>query len=324
MKRRNWEEYFGTKNKYDVELLKWFDASNRNGANSKAICLCPICNKEFTCNQIRKFLYEDCNQIQSCPECSIQRRGEFFRKYKFNTGDILHDNLTVENIFYKDNRQYATVRCSCGNVFDVLSKSLTKKNNPTTECLECSYKKRKENRIKEYEIKPGTIINFLKIIKPGDPIKRSSKEFTTSICECLLCGNKTTIQNIYIKNGDTKSCGCMHSHLEAKTAMVLSERGINFTHGLWFPKILTDNGNPVQFDFQIEDKYNNHICFIECQGLQHYQPDNNFGRQQREETDIKKKNYCKENNLLLYEIRYDEDVEKAVDKILAELDLERE
>ncbi len=61
-------------------------------------------------------------------------------------------------------------------------------------------------------------------------------------------------------------------------------------------------------------------CLIEYQGIQHdkaYEKyHNSFGQQQRDITDIIKKEYCKVRNILLYEIWYNQDIGKELDKIL--------
>lgn len=44
--------------------------------------------------------------------------------------------------------------------------------------------------------------------------------------------------------------------------------------------------------------------------------DGSFGKQQREITDPMKREYCKAHNIALYEIRYDEVISDAIDKII--------
>jgi very-short-patch-repair endonuclease len=72
--------------------------------------------------------------------------------------------------------------------------------------------------------------------------------------------------------------------------------------------------NPLPFDFYIP-KYN--LC-IEYDGRQHYEPIPYFGGEEAFEKnqlrDKIKNNYCKDNNIPLIRIRYDENVEEKVNE----------
>lgn len=57
-------------------------------------------------------------------------------------------------------------------------------------------------------------------------------------------------------------------------------------------------------------------CLLEYQGEQHYKDAGWFGALQREETDQLKRDYCNERNIPLHEIRYDQDIETELNKIL--------
>lgn len=50
-----------------------------------------------------------------------------------------------------------------------------------------------------------------------------------------------------------------------------------------------------------------------------YTPD--FGKVQREMTDPLKRNYCTSHNILLFEIRYDADLDKEIDNIMSHLSI---
>ena len=75
----------------------------------------------------------------------------------------------------------------------------------------------------------------------------------------------------------------------------------------------------LRFDFAICDSENRILCLIEYQGEQHFRSFGKapfFGKLQREETDLIKKNYCKQNAIPLHEVRYDDDVELRIFEIL--------
>ena len=49
--------------------------------------------------------------------------------------------------------------------------------------------------------------------------------------------------------------------------------------------------------------------------------ENGFGKQQREITDLQKREYCNKKNIKLYEIKYDEDIYNKIEYILKENNL---
>ena len=73
--------------------------------------------------------------------------------------------------------------------------------------------------------------------------------------------------------------------------------------------------NPLPFDFYLPD-YN--IC-IEYQGIQHYKPIGYFGGQKTFESQVLrdniKKDYCKDNGILLFEIPYYSDLDEELIKL---------
>ena len=75
------------------------------------------------------------------------------------------------------------------------------------------------------------------------------------------------------------------------------------------------------FDFQIIDQ-NKLIAVIEMQGIQHYENESynaEFGRYEREVTDPFKREFCKQNNIPMYEIKYSDDIEYETNKIIETL-----
>ena len=137
-------------------------------------------------------------------------------------------------------------------------------------------------------------------------------------CRCD-CGSYVTVRAATLKNGDTKSCGCIKSHRERLIAERLAGLGVSFEREYEFEDCVNHNGNAVKFDFALFDTQKNLICLIEHQGQQHYFDESNpntFGKMQREETDRLKKEYCKTHNISLYEIKYNDDINAKLDDIL--------
>lgn len=72
----------------------------------------------------------------------------------------------------------------------------------------------------------------------------------------------------------------------------------------------------LPFDFGILNKEKKVIALIEYDGEQHYRPINYFGGEEafkeRQRKDLIKTNYCKENNIPLLRIKYDENTEEKL------------
>lgn len=116
------------------------------------------------------------------------------------------------------------------------------------------------------------------------------------------------------------SCGCVNSKGQEAIKAILVSLNVPHDTEVWFGDLI-GNSRPLRFDFSINDVDGNILCLIEFQGKQHYQVSGNesFGKQQREQTDSLKKEYCKENNILLYEIKYDDDIIDSINTILEAL-----
>lgn len=136
-------------------------------------------------------------------------------------------------------------------------------------------------------------------------------------CRCD-CGSIVQIRGTHLKDGFTRSCGCVKSHGERKISKRLADEKISFRREYTFPDCVSSKGNVLKFDFAIMEN-SNLLCLIEYQGEQHFKaPSRNptFGQLQREETDKIKKEYCLTHGIPLYEIRFDEDIDLRIDHIL--------
>ena len=59
-------------------------------------------------------------------------------------------------------------------------------------------------------IPPGAKYSRLLVIKPAEPItdRHYQRRFSASVCKCE-CGNVVIVRNANLKNGHSKSCGCL-------------------------------------------------------------------------------------------------------------------
>ena len=109
-------------------------------------------------------------------------------------------------------------------------------------------------------------------------------------------------------NSHIQGSGCSSSKGEEEVCNILLSNGIKFIreYTIQVPNEINTSGH-AYIDFYLPE-YN---TFVEYNGIQHYNPKMAFGgsfkfeRQQARDEYVRQ--YCKDNNIKLIEIRYDED-----------------
>ena len=127
-------------------------------------------------------------------------------------------------------------------------------------------------------------------------------------CICKHCGNIFTTQGSHLRYGKIKSCGCVHSQNEKFITELLLNNNITFSSQYTFKDLKGINGRRLRFDFAIF-KNNKLSHLIEYNGAQHYIcPEGKWseGFETLQIHDKLKYEYCKNNNIRLIVIRYDE------------------
>jgi len=123
-------------------------------------------------------------------------------------------------------------------------------------------------------------------------------------CQCE-CGNTIIVKGDYLRNGDTKSCGCLNSQNESLIANLLDNNNILYIKQFWFKDLKSINKDYLFFDFAILDSNNNLLYLIEYDGIQHFQKghfkDTFFTTRKN---DLLKNQYCFNNNIPLIRIPY--------------------
>ena len=77
----------------------------------------------------------------------------------------------------------------------------------------------------------GNIYGYLKVIKEAaeEEKPRQDKVGLFWNCTCLNCGKENVIVlGDYLRNGDTKSCGCLNSKNESKIKQILDKLSISY------------------------------------------------------------------------------------------------
>lgn len=200
-------------------------------------------------------------------------------------------------------------KCDCGNIVEVFAGNLRKKNTQSCGCYN-----REAIRDRELIDLTGRQFGLLTVLKRDDDyVSPTNIREARWLCQCE-CGKTTVVNGGSLRRGLTKSCGCLKSSYgEYTISQYLTEHGINFEAEYSFNDLVSDKNCRLRFDFAILDSSNNVQCLIEFQGKQHYEQvllkDVDFGKRQREVTDRMKVEYCRNHNILLYEIKYDADIE---------------
>lgn len=192
-------------------------------------------------------------------------------------------------------------KCQCGNVIEVDGGAL--RNNHTRSCG-CT---RKIN-IPYTDLK-NQCFGKLTVLY----LKGSNNNRKIWHCKCD-CGNECDIDSHSLISGSTKSCGCLHSYKEIEIEQILDRFKIQYVKEYTFSD-LRGKRNPLRFDFAIKQN-DNLICLIEYQGDQHFDINNNWHTKQLEDSDIKKKDYCNNNNIPLYELTKYDNLEERLKEIL--------
>lgn len=120
--------------------------------------------------------------------------------------------------------------------------------------------------------------------------------------KCLKCGLIFIQQQTCLMNSrGCPKCDRYQSNGEKQVRAFLKANGINFKEQVGVEQL------PLQhFDFAVYNNKNELLYYIEVQGEQHREPREIFrdGLQKIQERDVRKRKYCLDNNIPLYEIIY--------------------
>jgi len=102
------------------------------------------------------------------------------------------------------------------------------KTGQSTKCQKCRGKIVAEKNAKD---ETNNIYGYLKVIRRAnqEELINCTKTGIYWVCDCLNCGaSNVIIHGEYLRNGDTKSCGCLISVNENKISKMLQENNIKF------------------------------------------------------------------------------------------------
>ena len=217
----------------------------------------------------------------------------------------------------KEGRAQWLCQCKCGNQVIVRGKALRNGNTKSCGCYQ------KERASQSNMDRVGSLVGkkfgkLTVICEHGFITHTSGKKSRIYYWECD-CGNIVpAAQHQYLVCGDLTSCGCLRSKGEYQIEQLLKEYNIKYIREYSFSDLVDDL--PLRFDFAIFNE-NKLIGLIEFQGEQHYIPSNGFYNETLIEHDKMKKEYCKNHNIPLIEIRYKKNYNLKIEDLrLEELD----
>lgn len=252
------------------------------------------------------------------PEIILNKKRENLKGQEYNNIKILYP--CGYNI---DHRVMYVCKCFCGNYFISSGKNIKKGNTQSCDCLRSQ--RVVDSNVSRSEDIIGKTFGKLKVLEFVDfRKKRSGKRSGVYKCECQ-CGRICYKEGVYLRHGDTQTCGlCTRkSHGELAIANFLDKRNIRYITEYSFDDCLSQRGYHLYFDFAIIDEKNKIICLIEFDGEQHYNSDlkgwftNSY--KDLHQRDLIKNKYCEDNNIILYRIRFDENLLERMEEIIYEL-----
>ena len=192
-------------------------------------------------------------------------------------------------------------KCQCGNECDVDTRNL---NSGHTKSCGCATNKLIGQKLSidmsSYEDE------YIKVLeRDGSSTVNQAAKWK---CICKTCGREFTTEGKHIREGVVKSCGCVHSWNEQNIIKLFLDNEIEFATQYTFPDLKGKDCYPLKFDFAVfKNGQLQHL--IEYNGLQHYERTPGKWGEYYEilvKNDNKKIQYCKDHNIELRIIKYDQ------------------
>lgn len=286
----------------EKEIEPWILPSGRKQRRMQCLCDCG------------ERCFPRLNDLQSgkATSCGCKRnKSNHNRMFEDLTGNK-YARLTVvcriEDKIKKDGSKLVNwlCRCDCGNLTEATSQGLKRGNIKSCGCY-------RSESIHNRCFKDLTGQTFAHLYVENLDHMEGKKSFYKCLCDC---GVRCVVSREHLVSGHTTSCGHVRSKMEDVVNQYLFNNKYEYGYRKTFPDLI--HYYELEVDFVLYQK-SKVIAVIECQGRQHYDNVGSFGRLQREITDEIKRQYFLENNIPLYEIRYDENPIQKLKLILDEL-----
>ena len=193
--------------------------------------------------------------------------------------------------------------CSCGSNKIIIVSGSHLRNGHTQSCG-CLQKE----KARAVNFKDLTNQRFGNLLVLENSFSNSKSQSMWK-CKCN-CGSIIYVRGADLKNGHTKSCGCINSFGEKEISNILSKNGLDFKKQYTINSCRFQKTNALaKFDFAIFQK-DQLQYLIEYDGKQHFICDNSGGWNTEEEfikrinNDQYKNEWCKKNNIPLIRVPY--------------------
>ena len=215
----------------------------------------------------------------------------------------------------KSTQTYWLCKCDCGKYIATRTGALNTNGVKSCGCLQKEASAR---------VKPGlghSPTNKLDL--SGQQFGWLTPEYSFSIkyrsywhCKCK-CGNYRDVLASHLTSGRVVSCGCQTmSRGELAIRSWLNDHDFNYQQEYIFDDLIGVNSGKLRFDFAVFDANKKIKCLIEFQGAQHYDKNNPWYTIELTQNDKIKKDYCKQHNLQLIEILYNENIYNKLNSLL--------
>lgn len=262
-------------------------------ANKKIEIKCKVCGNECFIRAA------DILSGHGCPKCSHKALTKTHEQYIAELADVNSD-IAVIGKYINSYTKIKHLCLKCGHEWSAKPHSLLHGNH----CPRCSTRRKShEQYISELAIKNPNI----EVI--GEYINAN----TNIMHRCIVCGYEWMLRPSHALHG--LGCpSCQETSGEQQVKQWLITNDIKYEYQKRF--VDCKNQRMLPFDFYLP----NYNCCIEYDGAQHFREVDLWGGQeylsQRQFNDEIKNNYCKENNIYLIRIRYDEDICKVLNSTL--------
>ncbi len=240
---------------------------------------------------------------QGCRKCSNKKRSMSEATFKERLSEKHNGRIISLDKFINTTTPVRIKHIDCGKVWKVEPRGAMRNG-----CHDCANRKTNaEFRIELEEVHKGEIVAL-------EPYKSVRDNITV---KHLICGHVWR-PNPSDLIGKFHGCPkCSSSKGNKKIDNFLSDRKVNFIREQRFEDCRFKN--PLPFDFYLPE----HEILIEFDGVQHFKVVEIWGGEEGLEERIAKDNikdrWAKKNEIKLYRIRYDEDIEKRLERILIEI-----
>lgn len=212
-----------------------------------------------------------------------------------------YNSWTVLEKVNNPNRKgtYWRCQCECGTIKEIAAPTLRNGSSKSCGCQK-AIKARTNNG--KYIDEIGNVYGKLTVIGKDEELS-AKKHRAQWICRCE-CGNTTVVSSKCLREGKTKSCGCLQSIGEENISKILTQNNIQFLpqYRVFIDSIM------YRYDFAIVE--NDKITrLIEFDGIQHTDTSHKHWGHSIEKTqqrDTIKNTYAIKNSIPLVRIPYTE------------------